>query len=75
MSNMRSLNYDLFSCTSEIERVDRELIRLRLYREKLVERRERLKQELQYSEVDQRPGNIMLKNQMAMNLLNGKDIY
>lgn len=75
MSNVRALNYDLFSCTSEIERVDRELIRLRLYREKLIEERDRLKQELQFSELERRPSNVMLKNQMALNLLNGKDIY
>jgi FtsZ-binding cell division protein ZapB len=73
MSRDMRLNYDLFDCISEIERVDQQIYRLQMYREELVDKKNRLKQEIQQEEFDNFDGSsAYLKQQMAMNLLNEK---
>lgn len=73
MSRDMRLNYDLFDCISAIEKIDQQIYQLQCYREELVEKKERLRQEIQQEEFDNFDGSsAYIKQQMAMNLLNEK---
>ena len=73
MSRDMRVNYNLFDCISAIEKVDKEIYRLQLLRDKLVERRDNLKRELEQVEFDTYdPSSAYLKQKMAMDLLNEK---